>query len=128
MGRGEAEDNSRRRIARDFPDQSSVTAAIRESAMIRPSPDDQDRMRRLGSLPGRAVILMARLYQLTLSPLLGRQCRFVPSCSEYFIQAVRSRGAVRGSVMGIWRVLRCNPFSRGGYDPVGPRPDRRRDP
>ena len=96
--------------------------------MIRPSPDDQDRMRRLGSLPGRAVILMARLYQLTLSPLLGRQCRFVPSCSEYFIQAVRSRGAVRGSVMGIWRVLRCNPFSRGGYDPVGPRPDRRRDP
>jgi len=66
----------------------------------------------------RTLILLVRLYQGTLSPILGRQCRFVPSCSEYFIQAVRKRGALRGGLMGLWRILRCNPFSRGGYDPV----------
>jgi len=66
----------------------------------------------------RALVLLARLYQLTLSPLIGRQCRFVPSCSEYFIQAVQAKGALRGALMGAWRILRCNPFCRGGYDPV----------
>ncbi|GAH46333.1 unnamed protein product [marine sediment metagenome] len=69
-------------------------------------------------LPRRALVLLARLYQITLSPLIGRQCRFVPTCSEYFIEAVEKRGAVRGTMLGMWRILRCNPFSRGGYDPV----------
>jgi hypothetical protein len=69
-------------------------------------------------LPGRVLILVVRLYQLTLSPILGRQCRFVPTCSEYCIQAVRKHGALRGGLMGLWRVLRCHPFSRGGFDPV----------
>ncbi len=73
--------------------------------------------RKLGPV-GRALILLARLYQLTLSPLIGRQCRFVPSCSQYFIQAVQAKGALRGALMGVWRILRCNPFCRGGYDPV----------
>jgi len=66
---------------------------------------------------GAALIFLARLYQATLSPLLGGQCRFVPTCSEYFIRAVRARGALRGGLKGLWRVLRCHPFSRGGYDP-----------
>ncbi len=66
----------------------------------------------------RALIALARMYQRTLSPLLGGQCRFVPTCSEYFIQAVRRRGALRGTLKGLWRILRCHPFSRGGYDPV----------
>jgi len=75
-------------------------------------------VRRLFRLPAEGMILLVRLYQATLSPLLGGQCRFQPTCSQYFIEAVTRRGAVRGSLMGLWRILRCHPFSRGGYDPV----------
>lgn len=73
--------------------------------------------RKLG-LAGRGLIALARGYQVTLSRCLGGQCRFQPTCSEYFIQAVRSRGALVGTAKGLWRILRCHPFSRGGYDPV----------
>jgi len=69
-------------------------------------------------LAGRVMILAARGYQATLSPYLGRRCRFVPTCSQYFIQAVQRRGALRGGAKGLWRILRCHPFARGGYDPV----------
>ena len=75
-------------------------------------------LRNLAALPRRGLVLFVRLYQVTLSPLMGRQCRFVPTCSAYFIRAVETHGAVRGALMGLWRILRCNPFSRGGYDPV----------
>lgn len=64
------------------------------------------------------LILLVRLYQVTLARYLGGQCRFTPSCSEYFIEAVRTRGAFRGALMGVWRILRCNPLCKGGYDPV----------
>jgi putative membrane protein insertion efficiency factor len=60
---------------------------------------------------------LVRLYQLTLSPILGRQCRFTPTCSNYMIQAVLNYGAAVGFCKGVWRILRCNPFCRGGYDP-----------
>jgi len=76
------------------------------------------RARAVADAPSRLLILTVRLYQYALRPLLGGQCRFVPSCSEYFIEAVRRRGALRGSLMGLWRLLRCNPFCKGGYDPV----------
>lgn len=66
----------------------------------------------------RGLILLVRAYQAALSPIIGRQCRFVPTCSEYFIQAVESHGPLRGTLMGLWRVVRCGPWSRGGYDPV----------
>jgi putative membrane protein insertion efficiency factor len=66
----------------------------------------------------RAMIAFVRLYQLTLSPLLGGHCRFQPTCSRYFIDAVERRGALRGTLTGLWRIARCHPFSRGGYDPV----------
>lgn len=66
------------------------------------------------------LIGMVRLYQVLLSPWLGRQCRFVPTCSQYFIEAVTRRGPLKGSMMGVWRILRCNPFCKGGYDPVEP--------
>lgn len=75
-------------------------------------------IRMLVSLPSRFVILLVRLYQTTLARFLGGQCRFTPTCSRYFIEAVEKRGALRGTLMGLWRILRCNPFSRGGYDPV----------
>lgn len=65
----------------------------------------------------RLLILLARLYRASLSPVLGRHCRFVPTCSQYFIEAVRARGALVGSLKGMWRICRCNPFTKGGYDP-----------
>ena len=76
--------------------------------------------RRLQDLSSEVLIAAVRLYQVTLSPLIGRQCRFVPTCSEYFVQAVRLRGPGRGLLLGLWRIARCNPFCHGGYDPVDP--------
>jgi uncharacterized protein len=73
--------------------------------------------RSIWSLPRFALIGAARLYQWTLSPLLGRHCRFEPSCSSYFILAVRKYGAVRGTLRGLWRICRCHPFHPGGNDP-----------
>jgi len=66
----------------------------------------------------RILVGIIRLYQTGLSPILGRHCRFTPSCSQYMIDAINAKGIVRGVLKGIWRILRCNPFSRGGYDPA----------
>jgi len=74
-------------------------------------------LRYLVQLPGRILIALVRVYQLTLSPLVGRQCRFRPTCSNYFIGAVEKYGAIRGSLKGIWRICRCHPFCQGGDDP-----------
>jgi len=78
-------------------------------------------MNRLASLivgfPGLLLIAAARLYQWTLSPLVGRHCRFEPTCSNYFILAVRKYGAIRGMWRGLRRIGRCHPFHPGGYDP-----------
>ena len=63
------------------------------------------------------VLVPVRFYQLIIGPLLPNVCRFHPSCSEYFIQAVHKHGAVRGSLKGIGRLFRCNPWNPGGYDP-----------
>ena len=67
-----------------------------------------------------AVLVTApiRLYQRFISPLLPRRCKYEPTCSAYAVDAVRSYGALRGSVLALWRLLRCNPFSDGGLDPV----------
>ncbi|MEN6665658.1 MAG: membrane protein insertion efficiency factor YidD [Phycisphaerae bacterium] len=64
------------------------------------------------------LVAAVRLYQVTLSPIVGRTCRFTPTCSNYFIEAVRTKGALRGTAKGLWRIVRCNPLCRGGYDPV----------
>ena len=64
-----------------------------------------------------ALIAMVRAYQLLFSPWLGRMCRFTPSCSNYFIGAVRKHGPVRGTLRGLWRICRCHPFNPGGEDP-----------
>ncbi len=68
-------------------------------------------------VPSWILIGLVRVYQWTLSPLVGRQCRFYPSCSNYFIGAVQKYGAIRGTLRGIWRICRCHPFHPGGYDP-----------
>ena len=61
---------------------------------------------------------LIRAYQLILSPFIGNQCRFHPSCSNYALQAVRQHGALRGSVLAVRRLLKCHPFHPGGFDPV----------
>jgi putative membrane protein insertion efficiency factor len=70
------------------------------------------------TLARRAAVAPIRLYQLVISPALGERCRYYPSCSEYAVQAIRRFGILRGLVLAAWRLLRCNPFSSGGFDPV----------
>jgi uncharacterized protein len=79
---------------------------------------------RLGSWfrwPGRIAIAiligLIRVYQVTLSPLLGNVCRFEPSCSRYMIEALRKYGLFRGLGKGLYRISRCHPWNPGGYDP-----------
>jgi putative membrane protein insertion efficiency factor len=64
------------------------------------------------------LIILIRAYQLTISPLLPPSCRFHPSCSAYGMDAVRTHGAVKGTLLTGWRLLRCNPWNKGGVDPV----------
>jgi putative membrane protein insertion efficiency factor len=70
------------------------------------------------SAAGRIVIAPIRFYQRVISPALPRRCKYHPTCSDYAVQAIRSYGILRGTVLAGWRLLRCNPFSHGGYDPV----------
>ena len=66
----------------------------------------------------RAALLPVRAYQRFLSPALPRRCKYHPTCSAYAVQAIESYGILRGAVLAVWRLLRCNPFSHGGHDPV----------
>ena len=74
------------------------------------------------SFAARLLILPISFYQKFISPLFPPVCRFTPSCSAYAIEALRKRGFLMGSLLTIWRLLRCHPFCAGGYDPV---PDKR---
>ena len=73
----------------------------------------------------RLLILLVRFYRRWISPCLPPSCRFVPTCSEYAIEALRTHGTVRGLALSIWRILRCHPWGGQGYDPVPP--SRRRN-
>jgi putative membrane protein insertion efficiency factor len=79
-------------------------------------------VKRSPSTLGRAVTALflapIRAYQRFISPALPRRCKYYPTCSDYAVQAVRELGALRGFVLAAWRLVRCNPFSHGGYDPV----------
>lgn len=66
----------------------------------------------------RLATWLLHLYKGLVSPLLPASCRYLPTCSEYAAEAMARHGLVRGFLLGLWRVLRCHPFSRGGYDPV----------
>jgi putative membrane protein insertion efficiency factor len=73
----------------------------------------------LGNLPRWPALAVIRLYQLTFSRLVpSNSCRFYPTCSHYGYQAIYRYGILKGGWLATWRVLRCQPFSRGGYDPV----------
>lgn len=65
-----------------------------------------------------AVVAPIRVYIRVISPALPRRCRYEPTCSAYAVQAVRRYGVLKGLILAVWRLLRCNPFSDGGYDPV----------
>ena len=66
----------------------------------------------------KLMIKMIRFYQKYLSPLKSTRCPYYPTCSNYGLEAVEKYGAVKGGLLALWRILRCNPFSKGGYDPV----------
>ncbi|HMT14446.1 MAG TPA: membrane protein insertion efficiency factor YidD [Aestuariivirga sp.] len=66
----------------------------------------------------RVLLALIRVYQITLSPLLGRRCRYLPTCSDYTADAIRKHGAWRGSLMGVARISRCHPWGGHGFDPV----------
>ena len=64
------------------------------------------------------AIALIRFYQRNISPYKGTKCPYIPSCSNYAIQAIEKYGFLKGGLLAAWRILRCNPFSKGGYDPV----------
>lgn len=66
----------------------------------------------------KLCIKLIEFYQKAISPWLGHNCKYYPTCSEYTKQAIEKYGAVKGTIKGIKRILRCNPFSKGGYDPL----------
>lgn len=73
---------------------------------------------RLQSAPKKLLLLLLRGYKRVLSPMFLPSCRYVPTCSDYAAEAIDKHGAVRGGGLAIWRLLRCHPFVRGGFDPV----------
>lgn len=66
----------------------------------------------------KLLLLLIRGYKKWISPLLGERCRFYPTCSEYMATAITKHGIIKGIALGIYRILRCNPLCKGGYDPV----------
>ena len=66
----------------------------------------------------KVLISLIKFYQKVISPLKKPCCRFYPTCSAYAIEAIEKKGIIKGTAMAIWRILRCNPFCKGGFDPV----------
>jgi uncharacterized protein len=72
----------------------------------------------------KPFILLIRIYQATLSPLLGANCRHTPTCSQYTVEAIQEWGVIKGIAMGAKRISRCHPWGTSGYDPVPKKSDR----
>ncbi|MEF3255689.1 MAG: membrane protein insertion efficiency factor YidD [Deferribacterales bacterium] len=66
----------------------------------------------------RILIKLINFYQIAISPYLGQNCRFYPSCSSYAIEAIEKKGIIKGTILSLWRILRCNPLNKGGIDHV----------
>lgn len=76
----------------------------------------------------KLILFLIRTYQVTLSPRFsGGACRFTPTCSQYAMEAIETHGLIKGSALAFWRILRCNPFCKGGYDPVPPKKIKSKD-
>jgi putative membrane protein insertion efficiency factor len=90
-----------------------------EDAHLYRDPDLRDLPITIGNLPRLPLLALIRLYQVTFSRTLPPDtCRFYPTCSHYGYQAIYKYGLIKGSLMAAWRILRCNPFNKGGLDPV----------
>ena len=72
----------------------------------------------------RVLLWLIRFYRRHISPHLPAMCRYYPTCSCYAIEAIETHGALRGGLLALWRLLRCNPLSNGGYDPVPPKKEK----
>lgn len=66
----------------------------------------------------KILLFLIKIYRLYISPLKSTKCPYFPTCSQYGIEAIEKHGAFKGGLLTVWRILRCNPFSKGGYDPV----------
>ena len=66
----------------------------------------------------RVFVFLIKGYQKVISPHTLSHCKYIPTCSQYAIEAIEKHGALKGGLLAVWRILRCNPFSKGGYDPV----------
>lgn len=66
----------------------------------------------------KIMIGLIKFYRKYISPMKRTKCPYIPSCSEYGLEVVRKYGAIKGGLLALWRIIRCNPFSKGGYDPV----------
>ena len=75
-------------------------------------------IKKTGAIISNLLIVPVKIYQLVISPILPPSCRYYPSCSQYAIQALQMHGPVKGMYLSTKRILSCNPFSKGGYDPV----------
>ena len=75
-------------------------------------------MKRIAQLPAKFLILLIRIYQVTLSAFIGNSCRYTPTCSNYGIEAIQKYGVVKGGWLTFKRILSCNPWGGSGYDPV----------
>lgn len=74
----------------------------------------------------RVLLWLLRFYKRNISPLLPDACIYTPTCSEYAMEAIEKHGVIKGTGLAVWRVLRCNPFAKGGYDPV-PEPKKHKE-
>ena len=74
----------------------------------------------------RILLALLRFYKRNISPLLPNACIYTPTCSEYAMEALEKHGVIKGTGLAIWRLLRCNPFMKGGYDPV-PEPKKKKE-
>ena len=66
----------------------------------------------------KLFLIIIKFYRKYISPMKSTKCPYIPSCSEYGMEAIEKYGALKGGVLALWRIIRCNPFSKGGYDPV----------
>ena len=98
---------------------TTSTAPIKQTIEEQRSPALKDLPRTTANLPRLALLVPIRAYQKTISKTLPEEtCRFYPTCSHYSYQAIYKHGAVKGSALAAKRLVRCNPFNAGGYDPV----------
>ena len=82
-------------------------------------------MKKISELAKKVAVFLIKTYQLTLSPRFSHgACRYTPTCSQYALEAVQIHGALKGSWLAFLRILRCNPFFKGGYDPVPPKKEK----